>query len=107
MQSQIITQHGNAYSYRAITVHLSQSGDWVCNVNVVEISVLTLIDRTVLSETCGSRRGENCLRRFVNNMGHYSLPICAVLISTFVKRLLEVSNLTSHKGHFNVFSKLF
>ena len=55
MQSQIITQHGNAYSYRAITVHLSQSGDWVCNVNVVEIPELTKIDRTVLSETCGPR----------------------------------------------------
>ena len=65
MQSQIITQHGNAYSYRAISVHLSQSGDWVCNVNVVEIPVLTLIHRTVLSETCGSRRGETCLRGFV------------------------------------------
>ena len=29
MQSQIITQHGNAYSYRAITVHRSQSEDLV------------------------------------------------------------------------------
>ena len=65
MQSQIITQHGNAYSYRAITVHLSQSGDWVCNVNVVESPVFTLIHRTVLSETCGSRRGETCLGGFV------------------------------------------
>ena len=48
----------------AITVHLSQSGDWVYNVNVVEIPVFTLIHRKVLSETCGSRRGETCLRGF-------------------------------------------
>ena len=55
---QIITQHGNAYSYRAITVHLSQSGDWVCNVNVVEIPVLTLIDRTVFLRHVGQDEGK-------------------------------------------------
>ena len=58
MQSQIITQHGNAYSYRAITVYLSQSGDWVCNVNVVEIPVLTLIDRTVFLRHVGQDEGK-------------------------------------------------
>ena len=39
--------HGNAHSYRAIPAHLSQSGDWVCNVNVVESPVLTSIDSAV------------------------------------------------------------
>ena len=32
--------HGNAHSDRAIPAHLSQSGDWVCNVNVVESPVV-------------------------------------------------------------------
>ena len=40
----------------------------------------------------GQDLGETCLRGSANNKGH----LCS-LISTIVKRLLEVSNLTSHK----------
>ena len=58
MQSQIIT-HMVVHSYRAIPVHLSQSGDWVCYVNVADY-----MDSLVI---CEPRRGKTCLCGFANN----------------------------------------
>ena len=48
-----IHSHGNAYSYRAIPAHLSQSGDWVCNVNGVESPVPKWIHWLMWAKTWG------------------------------------------------------
>ena len=47
-------------------------------------------------------RGETCLRGFVINMGHTACPSVQSDQHPIVTRLLEVSNLTSHKATYNV-----